>query len=111
MTKTVSCTDKLKQQHALDFSVDQSGWFLVRVVANVENTFRFATTAPWFVEAGAVKHRISRTSAQFFLTWVKERIQRVEANVADELKRQSLLHWHEQARTFWTQRLEIANVE
>ena len=83
----------------------------MRAIADVENTFRFATTAPWFVEVGDVQHRISRESVQFFLDWVNERIERVKANIEDESKREQVLMWHEAARTFWTDRLKMANAE
>ena len=75
----IQCSDELTQRHTFEFSVDEPGWFLVRAIADVENTFRFATTAPWFVEVGDVEHRISRRSVQFFLDWVNERIERVKS--------------------------------
>jgi hypothetical protein len=52
----------------------ESGWFLVRAVCDLENTFRFASTGPYYVEIGQ-KPRISKASAQFFLDWVNERIE------------------------------------
>jgi hypothetical protein len=105
----IPCSDELTQQHSYALSVAEPGWFLVRAIADVDDTFRFATTAPWFVEAG--EHRISRRSVQFFLDWVNERIERVKDNVNDVSKRQEVLVWHEKAREFWTQRLSIANAE
>lgn len=44
----------------------ESGWFLVRAIADNPKTFRFASTAPFFVEIGA-RERISKASARFFL--------------------------------------------
>ena len=84
VSHTIKCSDELTQRHTFEFSVDEPGWFLVRAIADVENTFRFATTAPWFVEVGDVEHRISRRSVQFFLDWVNERIERVKANIEDD---------------------------
>jgi hypothetical protein len=83
----------------------------VRAIADVKNTFRFASTAPWYVETPDAQHRISRASAQFFLDWVDERIQRVKTNVKDESELERVLTWHEAARQFWTERLEMANAE
>ena len=108
---TIQCSDELTQRHTFEVSVDGPGWFLVRAIADVENTFRFATTAPWFVEVPDAQHRISRASAQFFLDWVDERIKRVKANVEDESELEQVLKWHEAARTFWTERLKMANAE
>ena len=59
---------------------DESGWFLVRTVADNPKTFRFASTAPYYVEIGERKRRISKASAQFFLDWVHERAGRVKRN-------------------------------
>ena len=47
----------------------ESGWFLVRAIAAVPSTFRFASTGPFYVEIGSTPARVSRTSAQFFLGW------------------------------------------
>jgi hypothetical protein len=49
----------------------ESGWFLVRAVADEPNTYRFATTAPYYVEIGDTP-RISRASAKFFVDWCGE---------------------------------------
>jgi len=111
VTKSVDCSDEISQERSLKFTVDAPGWFLVRAIADVDETFRFASTAPWFVETDAAKHRISRRSAQFFLDWVKERIERVNANVADEADRRAVLVWHHRARDYWTQRVSMANAE
>ena len=111
VSKVINCSDKLTQQHTFEVSVDEPSWFLVRAIANVKNTFRFATTAPWFVEVGDVEHRISRRSVRFFLDWVNERVERVKTNIKDSAKREQVLVWHEKARNFWTERLRVANAE
>ncbi len=89
-------------------SFTESGWFLVRAVAENEKTFRFASTAPWFVEVGG-KPRVSRASARFFLDWVDERIKRVKVDDPEEKK--AVLEHHEAARRFWQARLEAATAE
>jgi hypothetical protein len=108
---TIQCSDELTQHHTFKLSVNEPGWFLVRAIADVENTFRFASTAPWFVDVPGAGNRISRRSAQFFLDWANERIERVKTNVEDESKRRQVLVWHEKARQFWTARLKMANAE
>jgi hypothetical protein len=108
---TVDCSDELTQRHRFEFAVDGPSWLLIRAIADVNRTFRFATTAPWFVEAPGAQNHISRESVQFFLAWVDERTERVKANVEDEIKREQVLKWHERARQFWTERLKIANSE
>lgn len=86
-----------------------SGWFLVRVIADNPKTFRFASTAPYYVEIGDAKQRISRTSAQFFLDWVRERRQRVKLD--DPQQRADVLKHHDMAEKFWSERLSRANAE
>ncbi|MCI0331882.1 MAG: CehA/McbA family metallohydrolase [Planctomycetes bacterium] len=108
---TIKCSSELTERNTFTFSVDEPGWFLIRAIADVEGTFRFATTAPWFVEADDVKHRISRTSVQFFCDWVNERIERVKANIKNDAQREQVLVWHTKAREFWTERLRMANAE
>ncbi|HEY3253844.1 MAG TPA: hypothetical protein VGJ91_07855, partial [Polyangiaceae bacterium] len=70
-------------------------------------TFRFASTAPYYVEIGEQKHRISRSSAQFFLDWVKERKQRIKLD--NPAQRLEVLQHHEQAEKFWEARIASAN--
>jgi hypothetical protein len=107
--RTIKCSDELTQQHTMELPIGEPSWFLVRAVADVDNTFRFATTAPWFVEGDDGEPRISRGASQFFLDWVNERIERVKANVEVGTQRDEVLAWHEKARSFWTERLRLAN--
>ncbi len=109
--QAIKCSDELTQTHTFQLSVDEPGWFLIRAITNVENTFRFAATAPWFIESDEIKNRVSRRSAQFFLDWVNERIERVNANLHDAKKRDQVLLWHAKARKYWMDRLEMANAE
>jgi hypothetical protein len=88
---------------------DSSGWFLIRVIADNPNTFRFASTAPWYVEIGEQKRRVSKVSCQFFLDWVDERAARVKLDDPDQ--RREVLEHHEMARGFWAEKLAAANSE
>ncbi|HEX3872366.1 MAG TPA: hypothetical protein VHV77_18100, partial [Pirellulales bacterium] len=53
--------------------IDSAGWFLVRVVTEAKGTYRFAMSAPWFVEDPTAPPRVSRRSVDFFLKWLDER--------------------------------------
>jgi hypothetical protein len=86
-----------------------SGWFLVRAIADEARTFRFASTAPWYVEVGPTQRRISRKSAQFFVDWVQERRARVK--VEDAGQREEVLAHHRQAEKFWSELLGKANAD
>jgi hypothetical protein len=88
---------------------NESGWFLVRAIADNKKTFRFASTAPFYVEVSPDKRRVSKASAQFFLDWTRERMQQVQLD--DALQRKEVLQHHLQAERFWVQRLAQANAE
>jgi hypothetical protein len=85
----------------------ESGWFLVRAIADNEKTFRFESTAPFYVEIGGTKERISKASAEFFLAWVRERMARVK--LEDLGQRKEVLHYHVLAEQFWQERVAKAN--
>jgi hypothetical protein len=108
---TFECSDELTQQHTVELTVGEPSWLLVRAIADLDHTFRFASTAPWFVERPDTRHPIRRASVQFFLDWTNERINRVKANVHDETALEQVLVWHEAARKFWTDRLGMANTD
>ena len=86
-----------------------SGWFLVRAIADHPQTFRFASTAPWYVEVGDSRRRVSRGSARFFLEWTEERMKRVKVDDPD--RREEVLEPHRAAHQFWTDLVESANAE
>jgi hypothetical protein len=92
---------------------DRSGWFLVRTIAELPETFRFASTGPFHVEIGTEPRRISRASAQFFLDWVRERAGRVAMALEGQepAQRQEVLRHHAAAERFWTDRVARANAD
>jgi hypothetical protein len=92
---------------ALDFR--ESGWFLVRVIADNPKTFRFASTAPFYVEVGEARRRVSKASARFFLDWARERAGRVR--VDDPAQRREVLAYHARAEQFWQDLVAKANAE
>ena len=89
----------------------RSGWFLVRAITDLEHTFRFATTAPYYVEVGAGKRFVSRNSAHFFLDWVAERIARVPLKLNDRERLEDVLAHHQEAKKFWQRVAAEANAE
>jgi hypothetical protein len=77
---------------------EKSGWILVRAVVDNEETYRFATSAPWYVEIGDKKH-ISKESAQFFLDWLGER--RAAMDEKGEPESDDSKKFWADAKTFW----------
>ena len=87
---------------------DRSGWFLLRAVTDSPKTYRFAMTAPYYVEIGG-QRRISKTAVQFFLDWVYERARQIK--LADPEQQKEVLGWHRRARDYWKDLLSKANAE
>jgi hypothetical protein len=90
-------------------SFTSSGWFLVRAISSEPNTFRFASTGPFFAEVGANKRRISKAAAQFFLDWVKDGMDRLPVNDGDQME--AVREFHRTAEKFWRGKLAQANAD
>lgn len=88
---------------------DRSGWFLVRVAADLPKTYRFAMTAPYYVQIGP-EPRISRRSVQFFIDWLYERARQIR-EISDPAERQAVMQTHRKARDFWQNLLSRANAD
>ncbi len=84
----------------------ESGWLLVRAVCGNGETFRFASTGPYYVQMGN-QSRISRESAQFFRDWVEQRIERLK--LPDAQQQAAALRYQYLARDFWQKKLDQAN--
>ena len=107
----IPCNSDRDQAYKLAVNVSESGWLLVRGIAENPKTFRFASTAPFYVELGQEKRRISKASSRFFLDWVNERIDRVKANITDKSQQAEVLRSHESARKFWQERVRQSNAD
>lgn len=106
---TIPYEEFAKTGHFPPLRITEPGWFLVRAIADVKHTYRFASSAPWYVEFGENKRRISKSSAQFFLNWVNERIARVQLD--DPAQREQVLKFHHAAREFWQRIVARANAD
>jgi len=50
----------------------KSGWIVVRALTKDTNTYRFAMTAPYYIEIGDSPKHISKASVEFFLDWARQ---------------------------------------
>ncbi|MCA9119090.1 MAG: CehA/McbA family metallohydrolase [Planctomycetaceae bacterium] len=89
-------------------SFAKSGWMLIRAVTNNQDTFRFASSGPYYIDIGQTP-RISKTSAQFFFDWVYERARRIKIDDAEQ--REAVIKHHRNARDFWQALVERATAE
>jgi hypothetical protein len=87
---------------------DHSGWFLIRATTDVGKTYRFAMTAPYYVEIGP-QPRISKKAAQFFLDWVYERAKQIKLNNPEQ--QDEVITLHRKARDFWREIVSKANAD
>ncbi len=91
---------------------ESSGWFLVRAIAAVPGTFRFASTAPFYVEVGESRATVHRDDVAFFLRWIDERIAALQADqkaaLGDPVRKEEVLRPHREARQFFERQLRGA---
>lgn len=87
---------------------EQSGWFLVRAVAEAPPTYRLAMTGPYYVTIGDTP-RISRSAVQFFLDWLQQRRSLLEKGETRLGPR--MANAYEAAQHFWEERLRRANAD
>lgn len=105
----VRLEDWAKQQGRLPPVVfEQSGWMLIRAVADHPSGYIAAVTGAYFVEFDG-QPRISREAAQFFLDWVYQRARQIAQTGGSDAH--EVLEQHRVARDYWQQRLEAANVD
>ncbi len=85
---------------------EESGWMIVRVVTSHENSYRFASTAPTFIEFDG-KPRVSRKAIQFFQAWLSAAQQDINMD-PEQTKRYK--PWLTKAQRFWTEKALNATV-
>ncbi len=110
VVKTIPCEDVLEHQLTTDLQLNGPGWFLVRAITDNEETFRFASTGPFYV-GSADESRISRESTEFFVNWVEERRAALEEALDDEAQRSAVLRYVDNAERFWADLRDRANAE
>jgi len=107
--RKIPCANQLHQKLQATVKLKTGGWFLLRAITDKKSTFRFASTAPFYLDTASP--RISRRSAQFFLDWVKQRQARVPNKLKDLAKLREVLAHHQRAQKFWEQKLSQANAD
>jgi hypothetical protein len=106
LATSVRLEEWAKTGHFPPVRFDAGGWCLVRVVTNVQETYRAALSAPWFVE-GENGPRISRKSARFFLDRLDARIRALTADGKPTGSETP----HGIARQFWLDLIAKANAD
>ena len=106
VTESVRLDEWAKKQGRLPLvRFDESGWMLVRVIANTQESFRCGFSAPFYVEIGKAPY-ISKDAAQFFLDWVYARAREIRRSARDSSEVTKRLTPHREARDFWMRLVE-----
>lgn len=104
--------DRLRKGDAMPrLKFDASGWFLIRAVADVEKTYRFGSTGPYYVEFPDAPRPVSRESARFFLNWTNQRTSDLEDKLPQAEQRAEILAAWQTAREFWQAKVAAAERE
>ncbi len=85
--------------------VDRSGWLLVRVVTGREETYRLATSAPFYVQFDG-QARISKAACQLFLDWLEHARTEQKNGGSDATE-----PYYTAAKKFWTERIAQSNAD
>ncbi len=94
--------------HLPPLEFTDSGWALVRVVTRHADHFRFASSAPWYVEFDQ-QPRISRKAVGFFQQWLSDCEQELKQRPREQLT--LFIPTVQKARTFWSDQLSQANAD
>ncbi len=84
----------------------ESGWMIIRAVANNADRYESGWTAPFYVQF-ADQHRISRAAVQYFQDWLIDSARQLRRRPAAE--RAAALPAYRAARKFWEARATAAN--
>lgn len=106
---TIDPSTLKKNRFVASVNFDQAGWFLVRAISTANNNFRFASTAPFYVENSIGKKMISRSACEFFLSWLKDRGDAIK--IGNMEQQQEVNASVEKARKFWEGHLAQANAQ
>src|SRR5262249_16818202 len=99
--QTLATSDAREQQFHTTLTLNEPGWFLIRAITDRPETFRFASTAPYYVNVKDAPPYASRKSAEFFLTWVQEREQQLRQKLTNPEQARAVLAFHEDAIHYW----------
>src|SRR5262249_27676178 len=84
VVETIKVDDPADFRKTVTLQFKESGWFLARAITDNKDTFRFASTGPFYVAVGKNDRYIAQKSLLFFLDWADERYERVRAALTDE---------------------------
>jgi hypothetical protein len=87
-------------------AISESGWLLIRVVTEHQESYRMTTTSPYYFEFE--DKRVSRKAVRFFQDWLHESEASIRRDPEQTKRLQSLL---DTANDFWASQFNLATVE
>ena len=78
VVRRVAVDPQLDEQDPDPTPMDQPGWFVGRAFAEVEHTYRFASSAPFYIINSQGEIPIHKEACRFFLNWCYQRIERID---------------------------------
>jgi len=83
--------------------ISESGWLLLRVVTEHDQSYRMTTTSPYYFDFEGP--RISRVAVKFFLDWLDESASKIRQDPSQTEQHARTL---DLAKKFWSERLDLA---
>ena len=105
VVRKVAVDSQLNEQDLGPIPIDQPGWFVVRAVAELEHTYRFASTAPFYLINNQGEIPIHKEAYHFFINWCYQRIERIDLKEGPQ-REEVMLEWR-QAVKWWEKRLRL----
>lgn len=82
--------------------IKESGWFLIRIIADEPQRYEAVLSAPYYVEMGDEKPEAAQESAEFFVAWQKTRMKMLKKRGDfDGPEGERLCELHEFALAYW----------
>ena len=106
VVRKVVVDPQLDEQDLGPAPMDQPGWFVLRAVTGLDHTYRFASTAPFYVVNNQGEIPIHKVACRFFLNWCYQRMDRIDLDEGPQ-REEVILQW-KQAVKWWEKRLELA---
>jgi hypothetical protein len=99
------------EEHALrgtfpPLAITESGWLILRVVTEHEQSYRMTTTSPYYFDFE--NRRVSRKAVRFFQDWLDESEKIILSDTQIANRYGTLL---EKAKRFWSNQMDQSTVD
>ncbi|KAA5538697.1 hypothetical protein FYK55_26655 [Roseiconus nitratireducens] len=103
VVKEIPVANHRDQAFDVTLPSDQPGWVLLRAITTNDQTFRFASTAPFYLVDASGQQSVDPTAVAFFLRWARERREQLTQELSGDEK-EEVLAAQDSAIDFWKRR-------